>query len=164
VTYSAPTIHPTKRSLEPSRAERRARRTAGAAVVPVLTLLVLIAGALGVNYHRNYQIDAESDKRSRPFAHYSEEDLGAMTDGYRQERTAASQEVGVRRVETRERHHFQDKVDEFERVQRATRRIRDRSSELAQLESELAQLEAEQQIRSRDGSDAMVHLERMFRL
>jgi hypothetical protein len=164
VSYSAPNIHPTKRTPEPSRAESRARRTAGAAVVPALTLLVLIAGGLGVNYYRNYQIDAESEKHSRPFAHFSEADLHAMTDGYRQERAAASQEVGVRRVETRERHHFQDKVDEFERVQRATRRIRDRSSELAQLESELAQLEAEQQVRSRDGADAMIHLERMFRL
>jgi hypothetical protein len=67
-------------------------------------------------------------------------------------------------VATRKLHHFADQVQEFERVQKAARRNRDRSLELAQIRKDLKSIEDEIQRRADSTSDAKTHLERMFRI
>jgi hypothetical protein len=142
----------------------RHRRQWGGAVVLVLLLLLVLGAALGYNYARNYGIDREEEKQSRPFARYSTENLAIMAEGYRIELGTAEKKQLGGRVQTRERYYFGDKVKEFERVQGETRRVRDRAIAVAEIRETLAQLEAEQERRSSGGQALTTHLTRMFRI
>lgn len=158
--------HPMRHDRNATSAGRRTHRKplcrdAGNVVVPALLLLLGLAGALGWNYHRNYQLEQQQAK-SRPFSALSTQDLALMAAGYRQELAGTSVGSGAKRVATTQRYHFGDQVKEFERVQRETRRVRDRQTGRAQIEADLAQLEAEQLLRANSTADAVVHLTRLF--
>ena len=130
----------------------------------MLLLLLVLGSALGFNYARNYRIDREDEKHSRPFAKYSTENLATIADGYRIELGAAEKRQLGGRVKTRDLYHFGDKVKEFERVQSETRRVRDRAIAVAEIRETLAKLEAEQERRASGGMGLTTHLTRMFRI
>ena len=138
-------------------------RRRGNAVVVVVALLLLVALALGGNYVRNLKVDQETEKKSRPYAKYGLEDLRVLAEGYRAEVAAAEKRHGGGRVKTQQRHHFDDQVREFERVQKKARKARDKALEIAQLRRDLQRVEAEIQLRGGSAGDFGVHLERMFR-
>jgi hypothetical protein len=142
----------------------RRDRSRGNALVGVLVLVLLLALALGGNYIRNYQTDQEEVKKSRPHAKYKLGDLHILAEGYRMELRTSERRGDGGRVATRKLHHFADQVQEFERVQKAARRNRDRSLELAQIRKDLKAIEDEIQRRADSTSDAKTHLERMFRI
>jgi len=147
-----------------SSAGPRPRAQAGSSAIVALLLLLVVAAALGWNYHRNYQIDQSADGGGRPFAKFSTEDLALMAEGYRLELAEAKQKQIGGRVGTQDRHFFDEKIQEFERVQRETRRVRDRSIAVKEIQDKLDLVEAEQRRRVRVGGVARVHLERLFRI
>ena len=142
----------------------RPRAQAGGAVASVLLVLVVAAAVLGWNYHRNYEIDHSVRKTQRPFAKYATKDLAIMAEGYRiAVAEAKARQVGGR-VGTQDRRYFDEKIQEFERVQRETRLVRDRAIAVREVQDKLDQIEAEQRRRSGFGGIAMIHLERLFRI
>ena len=60
------------------------RHQSGRATGSVLLLLVMLSGAGGWNYHRNLQLEAETEG-SRPFESYSTDDLATLRDAYQSE-------------------------------------------------------------------------------
>jgi hypothetical protein len=146
------------------RSRSRTEAQAGGAVVSVLVVLVVAAGVLGWNYQRNYELDQSVRTSDRPYAKYQTKDLDLMAEGYRVALAEAKSKQIHERVATQNRHHFSDKIQEFERVQRATRVIRDSAIAVKEVQDTLAQIEAEQQRRSGFGGIAMIHLERLFRI
>jgi len=143
---------------------RSPKRESGNAVAMVLLVLVLVVGVLGLNYVRNYQVDQQQEKNNRPYARYKVGDLEVLAQGYRVEIETREKRYGRGRVQTRDRHHFSDQIQEFERVQKAARGARDKAVEIAQLRKDLQAVEEELQRRSAAGTDLIVHLERMFRI
>lgn len=140
------------------------RRQAGGAAVPVLLLLLVIGGALGWNYNRNLQIERAEDKGKRPYVRYAPDDLAVLAEGYRQAIVEAEASQIGGRVATRDRYHFDAQIREFERVQRETRKVRDRAVQFAELKRSLEEVEQEQRRRRVAGADAMMHLKRLFRI
>jgi hypothetical protein len=149
--------------MRPSLRSSRDRRR-GHALFGVLIVLLLVAVALGGNYVRNYQTDAEKEKKPRPYAKYALDDLKMLADGYRMELAAAEKRHGGQRVGTRSRHHFGDQVQEFERVQRETRKVRDKALAVVGTRANLKEVETEITRRESMASGAQIHIERMFRL
>jgi hypothetical protein len=139
------------------------RRQRGNAVLGVLLLLLLVALALGGNYVRNYQTDQKQEKKARPYARYGVKDLELLAEGYRAEIAKTEARHGGGRVRIQDRHHFDDQVREFERVQRAARSNREQAGEIALLQADLQKVEAELSRRAGEASGASVHFERMFR-
>ena len=147
-------------SFESLVAERS--RQQGNVVVGVLLLLLVIALLLGGNYVRNFEAEKQQEKTSRPYAKYRVADLEVLAEGYRVELEQAGRRSN--RVETRDLHHFQDQVREFERVQREARSARDKAMGVAQFRRDLDAIEAEL-VRRADSTQGMkAHLERMFRI
>ena len=140
------------------------RSRAGGAVGSALLLLLVAAAALGWNYHRNYQIDRENEPSQRPFARFATKDLAAMAEGYRIALAEARTKQIGGRVATQDRHFFGDQIKEFERVQRESRRVRDRAIDVKEIQSKLDLIEGEQGRRARPGEVAMIHLTRLFRI
>jgi hypothetical protein len=144
--------------------QRNPKRQAGNALIAVLLLLVLVGGALGLNYVRNYQVDQKEEENNRPYARYAVGDLKVLAEGYRMELKAAEERYRTQRVQTRDRHHFSDQIQEFERVQKAARKNRGKAFELADMKRDLQAIEAELGRRSGSGGEIGEHVERMFRL
>jgi uncharacterized membrane protein len=142
----------------------RDRRTEGNAVTVVLLVLLVVGAALGVNYVRNYQIDEKDEKNNRPYAHYEAAVLEILAEGYRMELAAAEKRYGGSRVQTRQRHHFSDQIQEFERVQSEARKARDKALDVAQIRQDLQAIEAEQQRRATGDDGVAIHIKRMFRI
>ena len=140
------------------------RRRQGGAMVPVLALLLILAGALGFNYHRNYVAEKETEAKSRPFARYPTAEIPTLLEAYRMELSAAQLKQVRSRVQTRDRYHFSAQIKEFERVQQETRKVRDRAIDVAEIQSNIAALESEQQRRASPSGDIMLHVTRLFRI
>jgi hypothetical protein len=147
-----------RRSRSPAEAQ------AGGVVVSVLVVLVVAAAVLGWNYQRNYERDQSVRTSDKPYAKYQTKDLDLMAEGYRIALAEAKSKQSGERVGTQNRHHFADKIQEFERVQRATRIVRDQAIAVKEVQDTLAQIEAEQLRRNGFGGVAMIHLERLFRI
>ncbi len=146
-----------------SSSQSRDRRR-GNALLGVAILLLLVALALGGNYVRNYQVDKQEEKNARPYARYGVDDLQVLAEGYRKELATLEARHGGGRVGVRNRHHFSDQVQEFERVQKAARRNRDKAVEIAQIRGDLKEIEEEISRRQSGASGARLHFERMFRI
>ena len=140
------------------------RRTRGSVASVLLLVLVVVVAGLGLNYVRNYRSEQQDEKIERPYAGYNSAALDVLAEGYRVELVAAEKRYAGRRVETRKRHHFGDQVREFERVQRETRKERDRALDLAQIRRDFDAIEAEQRQRAAGGDGLAAHLERLFAL
>ena len=144
--------------------DSRLRAQAGGSAASALLLLLVAAAVLGWNYHRNYQIDRSTEVTVRPFAKFATKDLAIMADGYRVALAEAKSKQIDGRVSTTERHFFDEKIEEFERVQRETRRVRDRAIAVKEVQDKLDLIEAEQRRRSQPGGLARIHLKRFFRI
>ena len=141
-----------------------ARATWGGAVLTVILLLLLLVGLAGFNYYRNIEVERAAQKSgARPFNAYSDADLAKLAAGYRLALEEAKQDERLgQRVKVKERHHFGDKIKEFERVQKVARRSRDAAIDVAELAGKVTDIEAEQ--RRRTTSPLVRHLGLAFRL
>ncbi len=144
--------------LSNSRDRRR-----GNAIVGVMVLLLLVTLGLGGNYIRNYQTDQQQEEQAGPYAKYGLGDLELLAEGYKMEIAKLESRHGGGRVQTRNRHHFGDQVREFERVQKAAGKARDKAVEIAQTRGDLKEIEEEIAKRQPSETDFDVHIERLFR-
>jgi hypothetical protein len=131
------------------------------ALLGLLLILLIVGGAW--NYHRNYELEKQS-RASRPLSGYSTDDLHALADAYHGEiasRSARYDAAKKAHVESHDRAYFDQQVQEFETVQRASNRTREAGAQVAEREASLKQVEAELAARGPERSEWQVHLDRL---
>jgi len=140
------------------------RSQSGRATGSIMLLLVLLSGLGAWNYHRNWQIEIETEGH-RPYRSYAVADLDALREAY------ASELVGVRaqfdaakrnrKRPSRELGSISDNVAQFQRTTRASSAIRDAASGVADRQAQVAELDRELDIRTRFGVGLMRHVKRL---
>ncbi len=115
----------------------------------LLLLILVVAG--GWNYHRNAVIE---NAVPRPYRGYSDEELDQMISAYQGEvevQMARYRSAGnVNKVEVQGGGLLEDRIDEFERAQRASQARRDRAYKVTDNQIVVEQLAKERVIRERD--------------
>ena len=138
-----------------------ARATAGHATGTLLLLLVLLLGFGGWNYHRNWQIEKQTEGH-RPYQSYAEADLETLRDAYRAELEGVRAQFDAakrKRVRpSRDLGTISDNVTQFQRTARTSHAIRDAAASVAERQRQVAELDREIEIRSRFGVGLMRHV------
>jgi hypothetical protein len=132
-------------------------------------LLVVLLLGLGVggawNYRRN--LDAEAAENPRPYRTLSDVEIAQLIAAYEGEIGEwETREGGARSTPgvVRERAHLEDRIREFERVQRSGARERAVGDDLLVRQIELEKLEEEQRLRSGSQDVLALHLRRLLTL
>jgi len=119
------------------------------ALIPLLVVLLLLGGGGAWNYSRNLARESQED---RPMRGYAEADLEKLLAAYQKEQDRAARRAGSTQRASAKIASGQlvgETVHEFERVQRASRRVRDANGDLA--ETELMIERIQQELARRDG-------------
>lgn len=128
----------------------------------LLFALVLLVGAGGFNYYRNYEKEA---RMPRPYRSYSDTQLVALIAAYRQEVKGLSQSTPSGRLSAGPSGQLLgERVSAYDRLQRAGDSRRHHLAQVAGQESILAKLEREQKIRKELGKGLARHLHRLLTL
>lgn len=140
------------------------RRTAGRASGSLLFLLVLLAGAGGWNYHRNLEIERQSEGH-RPYEGYATEDIEALRAAFEAE-LAGSQArfAAAKRQRTRPKGDLgsvSGNVAQFAQTAQTSRAIRRAAAGVAEQQVELEELDRELQLRANLGQGLMRHVKRL---
>ena len=139
------------------------RANSGRAILIVLTLLLLVGGG-GYNYHRNV-VAEQAEQGERPFKGYEESDLRDLEAAYSAEveaRQGRYQELATRRVKTSDSAVLLDeKVADFERIQRAGDEKRALAGLLAEHSARLNEIQAELAYRNYVNSGMTIHIRRL---
>lgn len=117
-------------------------------LIPLILLILVAVGVLGNNYIRNTELETQE---TRPYSAYSDADLQAMILGVRSDIKKLSEAYERHKAmdsRSTKQASMQGNIRELERVQEATRRVRDLGQELSQLEALLGQLEIEMTYRT----------------
>ncbi len=113
----------------------------------LFTLLAVLAGAGAWNFQRNLEAERAEP---RPFRGYADAEVATLLDAYRDElethRRRWEAATG-RKVDVQDAGVFEQKLQEFERVQRISRRARDLATQLARTMVTIDRLELEQRKR-----------------
>lgn len=131
------------------------------ALIPLLALLLLLVGAGTWNYRRNLELEALED---RPLRSYAEADLEKLLAAYEQEQKRVTQRVGATRRAQPKLAPGQlvgENVREFERVQRASRRVREANGDVAETEMMLERIQLELQRRDHERDAMALFLRRL---
>ena len=140
------------------------RRRAGRAMGSLLVLLLLVAGLGAWNYHRNWEIEKQTEG-IRPYKSYAVEDLEALKSAYSSELAGARsefEETRRRRVRpTRDGGSMAAHVDQFEATARTSAAIRNAAGELAERQGQISELERELELRTRFGEGLVRHVKRL---
>ena len=132
-------------------------------MVTVLALLLLVVVAGGFNYYRNLQLEQQST-RPRPFEAYATADLESLRAAYASEveqfqaRYTAQE---ARRQRASGQGLMDERVQEFERVQATSDRLRDLRADLAEREARLRELDEELTHRTGQLTGVKLHLQRL---
>jgi hypothetical protein len=122
-----------------------------ARVGQTLILLAILCAAGGWNYHRNAVIE---DAVPRPYRGYSDEQLQQMVSAYQDEveiQMAHYRKSGeANQVVVQGGGLLEDRIDEFERAQRASQRRKERAYRVTDNQILVEQLAKEQMARNRD--------------
>jgi hypothetical protein len=136
---------------------RRAGNTTGGAIV----LLLLVAGLGAWNYHRNLQIERESEG-SRPYRSYASSDLEALRSAYAMElesvRAELAQTKQRRSQISRNQGSIAKNVEQFAQTAHTSSAIREAAGNVAERESQITELDKELELRSRFGQGMQRHL------
>jgi hypothetical protein len=120
------------------------------ALIPLLVLLLLLVGGGAWNYHRNLERESRED---RPLRGYAEADLEKLLAAYEQEQERAARRAGATsRAKPKQASGglVGENVRDFERVQRASQRVRDANGDLAETELMVARIQQELQRRDQE--------------
>ncbi len=140
------------------------RRTAGRASGSLLFLIVLLVGAGGRNYHRNLEIERQSEGR-RPYESYSTEDIQALRDAFEAELEGSEAKFeAAKRQRTRPRGDLgsvSGNVEQFAQTAQTSRAIRQAAAGVAERQTELGELDRELELRANFGQGLMRHVKRL---
>jgi hypothetical protein len=129
----------------------------------LLFVLLALAGGFGAwNYQRNL---AAERAEVRPFRSYSDADLDSLSEAYRSEVETYTKRYEARtgrKVSINEHAHTDQKLREFERVQRISRDTRDLVTQLAQQYVAIEQLDAERRKRVKERNAFKLFLKRLL--
>jgi len=131
------------------------------ALIPLLALLLLLGGAGAWNYRHNLERESHED---RPLRGYAEADLEKLLSAYEQEaKRAASRAGATRRAKPGETQGqlVGESVREFERVQRASRRVRDAHGDVAEVELMVERITQELRHRDQERDPMAIFLRRL---
>lgn len=142
---------------------KRKKKQGGRGSFLMITVLILAGGLGGWNYQRNLAIETEKAS-SRPFEGYTDVDLEQLAAAYgetadildRKHRATKQTRTGVRDTGAL----MDEKVREFERVQKVGESIRAAMTLVADSEARLRQIKEEQQWRRNEGQIGL-HLRRL---
>ena len=141
---------------------RKKKKGKGGSLAMLLFLLLLLAGVGTWNYQRN--VAAESAK-PRPYKAYADAQLVQLLAAYEGQTkqlekrydTASSMRSASRNVQL-----LGEAVEQFDRVQRSSRAVRELGAQLSQEEASLRAIREEQALRARWGGPTMTFLKRVF--
>jgi hypothetical protein len=129
----------------------------------LLFVLLALAGGFGAwNYQRNL---AAERAEVRPFRSYSDADLDSLSEAYRSEVETYTKRYEARtgrKVSINEHAHTDQKLREFERVQRISRDTRDLVTQLARQYVAIEQLDAERRKRVKERNVFKLFLKRLL--
>jgi len=131
------------------------------ALIPLLALLALLGGGGAWNYSRNL---ARENQEDRPLRGYAEADLEKLLTAYEKEQERAAHRAGATPRATPKEMSGSlvgEKVREFERVQRASQRVRDANGDLAEIDLMLERIHQELQRRDQDRDPMTVFVRRV---
>ena len=131
------------------------------ALIPLLVVLLVLGGGGAWNYHRNLERESHED---RPLRGYAEADLEKLLSAYEQEAKQASSRAGAtRRAKPRgmQGQLIGESVHEFERVQRASRRVRDANGDVAEVELMVERISQELRHRDQERDPTAIFLRRL---
>ena len=131
------------------------------AVIPLLALLLLLGGGGAWNYSRNLERESQED---RPLRGYAEADLEKLLAAYQKEQEGATRRAGATQRATPKDAPGQlvgEKVHEFERVQRASQRVRDANGDIAEIDLMLERIQQELQRRDQERDPMALFIRRV---
>ncbi|HEY8154170.1 MAG TPA: hypothetical protein VII72_08595 [Myxococcota bacterium] len=131
------------------------------ALIPLLAVLLLLGGGGAWNYSRNLARESQED---RPMRGYAEADLEKLLAAYQKEQVRLARRAGATPRATAKDAPGQlvgEKVREFERVQRASQRVRDANGDLAETELMVERIEQELARRDQERDPTAVFIRRL---
>ena len=134
------------------------------ALVPLLALLLLLGGGGAWNYRRNLARESQED---RPLRGYAEADLEKLRSAYEQEAKRLARRAGAtQRATPRDLpgELVGEKAHEFERVQRASARVRNANGDVAEAELMVQRISQELAHRDQERDPTAVFLRRLTTL
>jgi len=140
------------------------RRQAGRATGSIVLLLVLLSGLGGWNYHRNLEIERQTEG-VRPYKSYAVSDLESLRQAYAAELEGVRAEfASAKRKRTRPSRDIGSiagNVQQFAQTSATSRSIRDAAAGVAEREGQLSELDRELDLRARFGQGLMRHVKRL---
>ncbi len=134
------------------------------ALIPLLLLLLLLGGGGAWNYQRNVARESHED---RPLRGYAEADLEKLRSAYEQEAKRLAGRAGAtKRASARDMpgQLVGETVHEFERVQRASARVRDAHGDVAEVELMVERISQELSHRGQERDPTAIFLRRLTTL
>jgi hypothetical protein len=134
----------------------------------VILVLVLLVG-VGVAVEYSYQPNKGADDRNaeRPYKGYSDAEIAALIAAYEQEIEVLESRYDAaksRGGETRSGSLLDERIEAFERAQKAGDSTRSLGAALARKEAVLGELHREQSLRGSSGDGLLHHLRRLLRI
>ncbi|MEE8165961.1 MAG: hypothetical protein V3T64_10365 [Myxococcota bacterium] len=140
------------------------RFRAGGALASVVLLLLVLAGVGAWNYHRNLQIELQTEG-PRPYENYAQMDLKALRSAYAADLEGVrAQLVHAKQQRARVSRNLDSistNVLQFAQTTRTSTAIRDAAAAVAERASQIAELDKELEIRARFGKGMARHLKRL---
>lgn len=140
------------------------RRQAGRATGSIVILLLLVSGLGGWNYHRNLQIEKQTEG-VRPYKSYAVGDLESLRQAYATELDGVRVQFDAARRNrsrpSRDIGSISGNVEQFAQTTATSRSIRNAAAGVAEREGQIAELDRELELRQRFGQGMMRHLKRL---
>lgn len=140
------------------------RHCAGRATGSLVLLLLILAGAGGWNYHRNLQIEKQTEG-ARPYKSYEATDLTALLSAYSEELEGVRAQLAHAKQQrarvSRNQGSIAKNVEQFARTARNSANIRDAAGNVVERQRQIAELERELDLRARFGQGMIRHLNRL---